>query len=119
MDQVRCFFCPNVVTNPPIFSLRLSFFPESQRLMVASPSAIHKSVLVTLMRRLDHILATISGATAQLAEPQLGYSQFWHAVSFTEHTDPVLELRFGPARWLNRFQLHQLQQDFKNSIHCQ
>ena len=27
--------------------------------MVASPSAIHESVLVTLMRRLDHILATI------------------------------------------------------------
>ena len=64
-------------------------------------------------------LAYTSGATARLAEPQLGYSQFWHAVSFTEHTDPVLEPRFGPARWLNRFQPHQLQQDFKNSIHCQ
>ena len=43
----------------PHFRLRLSFFPNSQQLMVASPSAAHESILVTLMRRVDHILDTI------------------------------------------------------------
>ena len=47
------------VNNSHIFRLRLSFFPTSQQLMVASPSAAHESILVALMWRVDYVLDTI------------------------------------------------------------
>ena len=58
MEQVRySFSVPG--DQLPHFRLRLSFFLNTQQLMVALPSAAHKSILVTLMQRVDHILDTI------------------------------------------------------------
>ncbi|KAI6013293.1 hypothetical protein EDC04DRAFT_2904708 [Pisolithus marmoratus] len=49
---------------------RLTYFPNSQRLMVSSPSAAHESVLHAIMKGLDHILDTIplskSSVTCQM-----------------------------------------------------
>jgi len=47
------------VTYPSFLSLRLSFFPGPQYLMVSSPSSVHEYLLKVAMRALDRDLYNI------------------------------------------------------------